>query len=91
MRQIILYGLSGASRQYKALGYFCVYDLEAMTQDIKDIAKNMREDNPNIEHVYMISNRYGLKRDYLQSIKRNTIESCAIFKDILEREGIMVI
>lgn len=91
MKQVILYGLSGANKQYKALSYFCVYDNLATTQDLKDIARGMREDNPSIEHVYMVTNRYDLKREYIQSIKRNSIESCAIFKDTLEREGIMVI
>lgn len=33
---------------------------------------------------------YGLKREFQESIKRNSIESCAIFKDILEREGIKI-
>lgn len=46
--------------------------------------------NPSIEHVYLISNRHGLKREFQESIKRNSIESCAIFKDTLEREGIQI-
>jgi hypothetical protein len=46
--------------------------------------------NPGIERVYAIDNRYGLKREYVESYKKNSIESCAIFKDILEREGLLV-
>lgn len=34
--------------------------------------------------------QYGLKREFQESIKRNSIESCAIFKDTLEREGIQI-
>lgn len=31
-----------------------------------------------------------IKREFMESTKRNSIESCAIFKDTLEREGIKV-
>lgn len=91
MKNVILYGLSGANKMYKALGYFCVYDQEATICDIKNIAKDMRDTNPSIEHVYMISNRYNLKMEYTRSITKPSIEACAIFKDTLEREGILVI
>lgn len=47
--------------------------------------------NPDVEHVYAIDNRYGLRRDYKESMKQNSIESHYIFKDILEREGMLVI
>jgi hypothetical protein len=91
MKNVILYGLSEADKMYKAVGYFCVFDPEATICDINNIAKDMRDTNPSIEHVYMISNRYNLKREYTRSILKPSIEACAIFKDILEREGIMVI
>ena len=47
--------------------------------------------NPSIEHVYAVDQRPGLRRDYIESIKENSIESCYEFKDILEREGLKII
>ena len=91
MKNVILYGLSGPSTMYKALAYYCVFDQEATIRDIKDIAIDMQDCNPSIEHVYMISNRYNLKKEYMHSILKPSIEACAIFKDILEREGIKVV
>lgn len=90
MKNLILYGIGNARYQYRVLRYFYVYDENADVAEIKRIARMMQVVNPSIEHVYLISNRHGLKREFQESIKRNSIESCAIFKDILEREGIKV-
>lgn len=90
MKNLILYGIGDARYQYRVLRYFYVYDENADVAEIKRIARMMQVVNPSIEHVYLISNRHGLKREFQESIKRNSIESCAIFKDILEREGIKI-
>lgn len=90
MKNLILYGIGNARYQYRVLRYFYVYDENADVAEIKRIARMMQVVNPSIEHVYLLSNRHGLKREFQESIKRNSIESCAIFKDILEREGIKI-
>ena len=90
MNNIILYGIGDARYQYRVLRYFTIYDERADTSEVKRIARMMQVINPSIEHVYMITNRRGLKREFMESTKRNSIESCAIFKDTLEREGIKI-
>lgn len=90
MNNLILYGIGDAKYQYRVLKYFCIYDENIDIAEIKRIARMMQVVNPSIEHVYLISNRHDLKREFQESIKRNSIESCAIFKDILEREGIKI-
>lgn len=90
MNNIILYGIGDARYQYRVLRYFAIYDERADTSEVKRIARMMQVINPSIEHVYMITNRPGLKCEFMESIKRNSIESCAIFKDTLEREGIKI-
>jgi hypothetical protein len=90
MNNLILYGIGDAKYQYRVLKYFCIYDENIDIAEIKRIARMMQVVNPSIEHVYLISNRHGLKREFQESIKRNSIENCAIFKDILEREGIKI-
>ena len=91
MRQVILYGISGASRAYTVLNYFCIYEEFVSISTILGEARRLRMRNPDIEHAYAIDNRYGLRRDYRESMKRNSIESHYIFKDILEREGMQII
>lgn len=90
-KQIILYGLGGADIQYVALSYFCVYEDDISIENIMLFAQIMRMKNPTIESVYAIDNRRGLRRDYETSVRKHTIESCAIFKDLLERYGIKII
>lgn len=90
MNNIILYGIGDARYQYRVLRYFAIYDERADTSEVKRIARMMQVINPSIEHVYMITNRRGLKREFMESTKRNSIKSCAIFKDTLEREGIKI-
>ena len=91
MNQIILYGIAGASKQYKAIRYWVIEPGLYSTWYVKHCANVMRMENPTIEHVYQMDNRYGLKREFTESVKRNSIESCAIFKDTLEREGLKII
>lgn len=90
MNNIILYGIGDARYQYRVLRYFAIYDERADTSEVKRIARMMQVINPSIEHVYMITNRHGFKREFMESTKRNSIESCAVFKDTLEREGIKI-
>ena len=90
MKQILLYGLSGASDKYRVLAYYCIYEDDISIQRIKAEASWMAINNPSIKHVYAIDNRHGLRGDYIESYKKNSIESCFIFKDILEREGFIV-
>lgn len=91
MNQVILYGIAGADNQYRVVRYFII-DAELVSISYIVYQANMlRIKNPTIEHVYAVDNRRGLRRDYVESYKKNTIESCAIFKDIIEREGIKII
>jgi len=73
------------------LNYYCIYEEFVSIRTIMSEARLLRVKNPDVEHVYAIDNRYGLRRDYRESMKQNSIESHYIFKDILEREGLLVI
>lgn len=90
-RQIILYGIGGAAKAYGVLGYFCIYDDYISIRAIQIEAQRLVARNPSIMHVYAIDNRRGLRRDYQESIRHNSIESHVVFKDILEREGMRII
>lgn len=90
-KQIILYGLSGADKQYRVLSYYCIYEDDISIQNMLYQASTMVFKNPEVKTVYAIDNRPGLKRDYIESYKKNSIESCAIFKDLLEKYGFKII
>jgi hypothetical protein len=52
----------------------------------------MRIENPSIKRVFAVSSRYGLRRDYIESIrdKHNSMESRLAFLDMIEKEGIEI-
>lgn len=86
-RQVILYGLAGAEQQYIAVRYKVLSGDQITIGNIKHCAAMMRIEYPTIESVYAVDNRYGLRRDYMDSIIKHSIESCAVFKGMLEYEG----
>lgn len=86
-RQVILYGLGGPATAYTVLQYYVLFDENITIDNIWGRAAWLRAINPSIQRVYAIDNRRGLKKDYMESMRLNSMESHAIFKDILEREG----
>ena len=90
-KRVYIYGLGGADKQYAVLAYSFLVNEEITIKNFVYEADLLRLNNPSIEHVYAIDNREGLKQDYQDSIREHSIESCYIFKDILEREGIQII
>ena len=89
--QIVLYGLAGADKQYIAVRYKVLSGDKITIGNIKHCAAMMMIEYPTIESVYAVDNRYGLRRDYMDSILKHSIESCAVFKGILEDEGWKVV
>ena len=94
MTTVYLYGLGGADQMYRVIRYSAV-EIDNLVgtnygviRTLKYEATMMRMKYPNIERVFAIDNGRGLARDYANTWKKNTIESHAIFKDILEREGL---
>lgn len=93
-KTVMLYGFAGAKGGYKCLRYY-ILDKELCSIDlIKYHAYSKLLDvNPDIESVYAVDNRAGLRREYIEAIKdtKNPIESAVSFKDMIEKEGIRII
>lgn len=90
-RQVYLYGIGGAEKQYVTIAYRFLVDDDITIRNIVSEAVLLKMRNSAVEKVFAIDNMRGLRRDYMDSIKKHSIESCAVFKDILEREGIRAI
>ena len=91
MKKIFLYGIANAEDAYRVVMYSYIEDEFVSIRNLIIHASWMRFENPSIDHVYAIDNRKGLAYDYRRTIKQNTIESNVSFKDILEREGLLII
>lgn len=90
MKSIFPYGIGGARDQYRVIRYTRIDEQDFSINTLMYEASIMRINYPSIEHVYAVDNRYGLGRTYLESVKKNSIESCAVFKDLIQRQGIEI-
>lgn len=90
MKNIILYGLSGVKDNYRVVAYHILYehDIVDVIRDISYCVRRMKL-NPSVNTIYVMDQRRGLKRDYMDAVKANSLESWILFKDILEREAII--
>lgn len=85
--QIFYYGLGDAGKNFRVLNYEFIESGRYSIWLENWVIEHMRAKNPGIVEIFAIDNRKGLKRDFAESIKENSVESCQIFKDILRREG----
>lgn len=85
--QIFYYGIGDAEKNFKVLNYEFIESARYSLWLEGWVIEHMLDKNPGICEIYAIDNRRGLKRDFAESIKEGSVESCQIFKDILRREG----
>lgn len=89
--KVFLYGIGDADVMYRVLYYRYLEDREISFRGIDAEAEFMMAVNPSIKEVYAIFDRRGLYWDYMEAIKKNSIESWQVFKSILEYEGRRII
>lgn len=91
MKRIYLYGIAGAADHYKVVRYSCV-DGDGMTiMSLKYEAAMLRMDYPNIVRVYAVDVSPSLYRSYMETIRKDSMEVCVSFRDMLMRQGVEVI
>ena len=90
MNNIILYGLGGASDNYRVLRYWRFMDDNTSIGDIKWQTRMMVDSCPSIEKVYLVNNSSELYWDYKRVRKTPSIENNVIFKHTLEYRGLVV-
>lgn len=89
--KVFLYGIGDADVMYRVLYYRYLEDREISFRGIDAEAEFMMAVNPSIKEIYAIFDRRGLYWDYMEAIKKNSIESWQVFKSILEYEGRRII
>lgn len=89
--KVFLYGIGNADVMYRVLYYRYLEDREISFRGMDAEAEFMMAVNPSIKEVYAIFDRRGLYWDYMEAVKKNSIESWQVFKSILEYEGRRII
>lgn len=90
MNNIILYGLGGASDNYRVLKYWRFMEQNVTIKDIMYQAWMMVENYPSIREVYAIDNSSELYQDFKRVLKYPSIENNVVFKSIMETRGLLV-
>lgn len=85
-----LYAILGASDNFRLARYTTVDMATAKVGDIKMIVADMRMHHPDIYRVYLIEQRPGLRGIAQKSLKFSSPENGVVFKDYMERYGILV-
>ena len=91
MKRIYLYGIAGAADHYKVVRYSCVDGDGMIIMSLKYEAAMLRMDYPNIGHVYAVDASPSLYRNYMETIRKDSMEVCISFRDMLMRQGVEVI
>lgn len=92
MNRMIIYAFGTDSRDSitKVADKYVLYGTDATISSAKYVARKMRENACEIESIFVLDSRVGLKQDFLSAAKENSVASWTIFKDLIEREGIRV-
>lgn len=85
-----LYGLEGADKNYRAARCEPVeknqqYLIGAIEYKVEQLKKD-----PCVQTIYLMDNHYGLYHDFMASFRNKSIELCVVFKDLCERDGLIM-
>ena len=90
-KRVYLYGVAGPETGYAVVKYMYIEGDRLSIRHIINDALWLQMKNPTIEHVYAIDDRNWLLWDYREAITKKSVESFSIFKNMLEREGLLII
>ena len=85
-----IYAILGAMDNYRLCRYATIDMATAKVGDVKMAVADMRMHHPDIHHAYLIEQRPGLRSIAQKSLKFSSPENGVVFKDYLERCGILV-
>lgn len=89
-RKILVYALGGAKKNYIPLDYGWYFADQTSISDIRYIINDTIGDNDEVKYIYLIDPIKGIKYSYNRSLRDNSIESGVIFKDLLDRKGLLI-
>lgn len=91
MNNMVMYAFGRDSRDgiMKAIKRYVLYKQDATIWGAKYMAKKWHDEWPNCE-IFVLDSRVGLKDDYNDAAKANTVESWMVFYDNVKREGLKI-
>lgn len=93
MSKIFLYGLANANQQYRVVRYNYVDTSEETVRVIRELryrASVLRMYHPEVEEVYAVDDHVKLFQAYRSTVRKNTIAENVAFRDLLQKNGILI-
>lgn len=93
MSKIFLYGLANADQQYRVVRYNYVDTSEETVHIIRELryrASVLRMYHPVVNEVYAVDDHVKLFRAYQSTVRKNTIAENIAFRDLLQKNGILI-
>lgn len=87
MTNTVMYGFND---QHYCVEYWAFDEQHDSIYWYKTTAKYLMNNNIDIRRLYVVSNRYGLREDYLESTRTGDYTEWLCFEDMISREGILV-
>lgn len=84
---IILYALASEEKQYYPLAYYCVFEGDFSIAEMLYRASLLKSRSPDAQYIYVIDNRKGLRKEYMETRKEKTMESGLKFYQTLQKYG----
>lgn len=73
----------------KVMAKYVLYGRDASIAGAKYVAKKMLEERP-LKEIFVVDARIGLKEDYMEAARLNTMESWYAFYDMIKRDGLKI-
>lgn len=85
--RVYLYGLD---ETYRIVHFYFIPSGEATVKAIRATGTTLRQEYPNIQHVYAIDNHPSLYKLFQETKKKPSVENCVMFKLMLEQYGMEI-
>lgn len=85
--QLMYYGIAGADDNYRVVRYYGIKSADYTIENEKRIVMDMLDANPGIKQVFVVTNGFGLKKDYRSALTHSSIDSWVTFKIMLAQRG----
>lgn len=85
----LMFGLLSSKEMFKPIVVRRIYD-DTTVGNVKKLSLKLVMDYGSVREVYCIPNREGIMDEFHEARRLNSIESCIIFRDILQHEGVLV-
>ena len=85
--QLMYYGFAGASDNYRVIRFYGIKSADYTIENERRLVMDMLDANPGIKSVFVVTNGFGLKKDYNKAVSDKSMAGWVDFKNLIEVRG----